>query len=99
MNRAEHILTILGEEGVEVAQRCSKALRFGLKERQPRHQSNNAMQIYEEYLDMIAVMEMAIEEGLMPEPFEPFAEQWKKEKKAKVEKFLEYSRQIGTLND
>lgn len=99
MNRREHLLTILGEEGVEISQRCSKALRFGLNEVQPGQQRDNATRIWEEYLDLVAVMEMAIEEGLLPEPFGPFEEQWKKEKKAKVEKFLAYSRECGTLTD
>ncbi|MCA0003352.1 MULTISPECIES: hypothetical protein [unclassified Mesorhizobium] len=55
MNRHEHLVTILGEEGVEVSQRCSKALRFGLKEVQPGQQIDNAFRIYEEFLDLVAV--------------------------------------------
>ncbi len=34
MTRTEHLLFILAEECAEVAQRCSKAARFTLKERQ-----------------------------------------------------------------
>lgn len=41
MTRDEHLYTIAGEEGVEVAQRCSKALRFGGSEVQPGQTMDN----------------------------------------------------------
>ncbi|QNG62671.1 hypothetical protein B1VFA_153 [Rhizobium phage B1VFA] len=96
MNRREHLLTILGEEGVEVSQRCSKALRFGLDEIQPGQELTNAQRIRGEYLDMVAVMEMLIEESLIA-PIDGHDLQAIRAKKAKVEKFLAYSRDCGTL--
>jgi len=34
MNRMEHLLAVLAEECAEVAQRCSKAQRFGMHQKQ-----------------------------------------------------------------
>lgn len=96
MNRQEHLLTILGEEGVEVAQRCSKALRFGLGEVQPGQELNNAARIRGEYIDLLAVMRMLVEEGAIA-PVTDDDLPAMEEKRQKVEKFLEYSRQCGTL--
>lgn len=98
MNRVEHLLTILGEEGVEVSQRCSKALRFGLEEVQPGQDLDNSERIRGEYIDLLAIMEMLVEEGhILPVHYidRPAIDA----KKAKVEKFLAYSRQQGTLHD
>lgn len=96
MNRKEHLITILGEEGVEVSQRCSKAVRFGLTEVQPGQSLDNAERIRGEYIDLLAVMEMLVEEGhVLPVHYtdRPAIDA----KKAKIEKFLVYSREQGTL--
>ena len=93
MNRNEHLLMILAEECAEVAQRVSKALRFGLDEVQPGQELTNEQRIWGEMNDLAGVGEMLIEArksgGLCREAVEA--------KKAKVEKFLAYSEQCGTL--
>jgi hypothetical protein len=99
MNRREHLLTILGEEGVEVSQRCSKALRFGLDEVQPGQELTNAQRIRGEYIDLLAVMRMLVEEGAIEPLTDPSFMQAMEDKRQKVEKFLEYSRQCGTLTE
>ena len=98
MNRTEHLLTTLGEEGVEVAQRCTKALRFGLTEVQPGQDLNNAQRIRGEFIDLLAVMRMLVEEGAI-EPVTDADLPAMEAKRQKVEKFLDYSRAMGTLND
>lgn len=98
MNRLEHLLTILGEEGVEVAQRCSKALRFGLDEIQPGQDLSNAERIRGEFIDLLTVMTMLVKEGVIAAVGDddlPAMET----KRQKVEKFLQYSRNCGTLSD
>ena len=55
MTRHEHLLTILAEECAEVAQRVSKALRFGVLEVQPGQEKTNAERIVEELIDLKAV--------------------------------------------
>jgi len=42
LNRAEYLLSVLAEECCEVAQRATKAQRFGLREIQPDQPFNNA---------------------------------------------------------
>lgn len=97
MNRIEHLLTILSEECVETAQRASKAMRFGLDEIQPGQPLTNEERMWFEFADLTAAVEMVMEErgSSLPESF------WEHvaAKKAKVEKFLLYSAQCGTLTE
>jgi NTP pyrophosphatase (non-canonical NTP hydrolase) len=94
MNRQEHLLTILGEECAEVAQRASKALRFGLGEVQPGQELTNAERIEGELTDLFSVVEMLVDEGhLVLKNRQDAAAA----KRAKVEKFLRLSEQLGTL--
>lgn len=96
MNRTEHLLSILAEECAEVAQRCSKAARFGLAEVQPGQALTNMDRILREWADATAGMEMLMEAAQIAEPAG-----WRDlvlAKKAKVEQFLAYSAQCGTLS-
>ncbi len=95
MTTQEHLLTILGEECVETAQRASKALRFGLEEIEPGYTLANAERIMVEYDDIVAMVLMLQERGLLPESKMSRV----KAKQEKVLKFLEYSRACGTLKD
>ena len=94
MDRAEHLLMIAGEEGCEIAQRVSKALRFGIAEVQPGQEKNNAERIVYEYADLVAVMTMLDKEGIVE--IKGMADMIAA-KTEKVEKFLEYSRKQGRL--
>jgi hypothetical protein len=58
MNRAEHLLSCLAEEGNEVAQRAMKAQRFGVFEIQPEQSLDNFERLFIEFTDLCAVMEM-----------------------------------------
>lgn len=93
MTRAQHLIAILGEEGVEVSQRTTKALRFGLNEIQPEQEFNNSERIMIEMSDMIAVYEMLVDEGLLPIVERELIDK----KKEKVEKFLRYSDEQGMM--
>lgn len=94
MKRHEHLLTILAEECAEVAQRASKALRFGLGEVQPGQGLTNAERIVGEVTDLLAVALMLADEGHLALEDQQGAVA---AKRAKVEKFLAYSAQCGTL--
>ncbi len=96
MTKQEHLLAIAEEECAELAQRLSKALRFGLLEVQPVATggdgvTDNLKRIRAEYTDLVALMEML---DILP----PYTDE-KDRKKAKVIKFLAYSRECGTLVD
>lgn len=94
MNRTEHLLSCLAEECAEVAQRVSKALRFGLTEVQPGQPLTNAQRIGQEFHDLLAVVEMLEDEGALDRPTDTHAIE---RKKAKVLAFLEYAEQCGAL--
>ncbi len=88
MNRTEHLLITLSEECSEVSQVACKALRFGLNDIGPGKQENNIRSLERELADVIAVAEML---GLR------IREEDKDAKMAKVKKYMEYSRKVGTL--
>ena len=62
MNRTEHLIACLAEECNEVAQRATKALRFGLDEIQPEQNLTNFERLFAEFTDLTAVMGMLQEE-------------------------------------
>lgn len=96
MNRTEHLFCILGEEAAEVVQRSSKIMRFGVSEIQPNQLRDNSERLLGEIADLLAVKEMLEEEGALKKvDLRPLMDL----KKKKVEKFLEYSRKQGTLQD
>lgn len=95
MTRDEHLYTIAAEEAVEVAQRCTKALRFGPDEVQPGQALHNRVRILREYAHLVAAMEM-LGFSVGPSPLDPLRP-WVDAKKAQVERFLEYSAECGTL--
>lgn len=93
MNRTEHLFIILSEECAEVSQRVSKALRFGLTEVQPGQPYDNAERLSHELADLLGVMNMLVAEMSIPHPSPTRVAA----KRAKVEKYVLYSRTCGTL--
>lgn len=96
MTRTEHLLTILAEECSEVAQRVSKALRFGLDEVQAGQPLGNADRILEELHDLFAVAAILQAEGVIG-PFVPPAEKVSR-KLEKIEGYFAISRYQGVLS-
>lgn len=88
MNTTEHLLMIVAEECGEVAQRASKAARFGLGEIQPGQADSNLRRLERELADLMAVAEML---GLT------IREEDKGAKREKLAKYMNYAREIGTL--
>jgi hypothetical protein len=96
MTREEHLLTIIAEECAEVAQRSTKALRFGLTDptgTQPGELTNKE-RLLQEYGDLMAAMRMLFPEEFLHIPITEYQEK----KVERIEKFLILSKQIGTLN-
>jgi len=94
MARTEHLLCILAEECNEVAQRVSKALRFGLQEIQEGQDKTNAERISGEIDDFLGVLSMLIIENKLRHPSLSAGNM----KIAKVEHYLKYSKSQGTLD-
>lgn len=97
MTRIEHLLTLLSEECNETGQRASKAIRFGLNETQEGQELTNAQRIQYEFCDIIAVVALLKEEGIIDSKTFDMEEAIKL-KKIKIEKWLEYSKTCGTIN-
>ncbi len=93
MTDDEHLLQIVAEECAEVAQRVSKALRFGLTEVQPGQPFTNAERIMVEFDDLYAVIVMCQDRGLIPGGDMARISA----KKTKVEKYMEYAKEQGTI--
>jgi len=108
VNRQEHLLTILGEECSELHQEICKALRFGIYEQRDLSTSNS-QRIFKEFNDLMAMVEM-VNESAVSTSFESASvtlgerglmyrnEEFIKAKKEKVEKYLLYSKECGTLD-
>jgi hypothetical protein len=96
MTRTEHLLTILAEECAEVAQRVSKALRFGIDEVEPGQKLTNAERIKIEFVDLFAVWGLLCRANVVL-PLAPLDEPAVQAKQQKVEKFLDYSIDCGSL--
>jgi len=97
MNPTEHLLTCLGEEGAEIAQQVSKINRFGIDDRNVLDPTGptNRDRLLEEINDLIAVVFMLADAGVLPKDWiDPDAQQ---KKTAKVKKFMNYAARVGAL--
>lgn len=88
MNRMEHLLTILCEEAAEVQQATTKLMRFGADEGRDigDNHADNTVRLRYEINQLYAMVEMLRSEGLNLDADLCVVQ----EKKAKVEKYLEY---------
>lgn len=93
MTHLEHLLFLIAEECAEVAQRASKAARFGIDEVQPGQPLSNEQRIWQEMNDLVGVMELL----MAHRGCGGFSRAEADAKKAKVEAFLKYSAECGTL--
>ena len=90
MNETEYLLMVFAEECAEVAQRASKAARFGLSEVQPGQFDDNRRRIEHELGDLMGVADML---GFKVRDDD------KASKIIKVKYFMEYSRKQGLLEE
>jgi dihydroorotase len=97
MNSVEHLLTCLAEECSEVQKEISKSLRFGLDDSYPGTNTTNVENIVNECIDMIAVIELLEEQGVIKKVNIDYRDKCIRLKKEKVLKYMEYARNKGTL--
>lgn len=94
MTKIEYLLQCLSEECAEVIQACSKANRFGLDSTY-RGPSNLEL-LNGEISDLLGVIEILKEYGIDINSNDIEAINLKKEK---VQRFMEYSKNIGILTE
>lgn len=82
------ITECLIEEAVEIAQRGTKLLRFGIDEIQPGQELTNKARLSQEIGDLLGVLDFAIECGLVSPAV---VHEAKRAKPAKLRKFLQHA--------
>jgi hypothetical protein len=96
MNKLQHLLTKLAEEGSEIAQIALKTQQFGPSEVMPGQPLTNYQRCHQELNDLHAIVEMLND-------YHDFGYQPDREaienKKAKVLKYLAYSIELGMVDD
>lgn len=97
MTEQEHALQSAQEECNEVAQRISKALRFGLYEVQPGQEKNNGERIVEEFSQLCAKLALAFGKYNPDQVFITVDPAEYHKTPAKVRKFMEYAQKCGTV--
>ncbi|MCK9154586.1 MAG: hypothetical protein M0P12_00580 [Paludibacteraceae bacterium] len=98
MNKTEYLLACLSEECAEVQKNVGKALRFGLDDIDPNTKlGTNGELILEEFYHICAVVELLQEDGIIRKPSGYWKREMENDKKKRVTKFMEYSKQKGTL--
>jgi len=101
MNVDEHLLTCLIEECAEIQKRATKALRFGIDDRDPTrvNASSERARLREEIIDFLGVVEMLEDRDVLSATF--FVPDHLRSaidaKKKKVREFFDYAREKGTL--
>lgn len=97
MNVQEHLLTCLAEECAEIAHVCGKSLRFGQDDRSPLDPNGptNRDRLVDEINDFAAVLHLLEEANIIPRHW--WDQQKQSDKKHKVQKFMAYAEERGTL--
>lgn len=86
------------EECQEVSQRICKMLRFGKDEIQPGQIYNNTERLWDEVEDLKAILDLCWDEDLISVS-SLTALSLRKDRRARIEKYMEYSRKCGVLKD
>lgn len=96
MTIKEHLLLCLAEECMEVGQRVSKSLRFGLGEIQAGQNKTNEERIAQEFNDLLGAYTLLRREGILNVPLNEVAVNTKIEK---ILQYLSYAADQGTISD
>jgi hypothetical protein len=92
----EHLLFCLAEECAEVAKECSKGARFSLQDHFQGNPSPSD-KIMAEMADLMGAFYYLQDEGFLPKV--PIDHAGIEAKIQKIKKYLEYSKEVGTLDD
>lgn len=90
MTRIDYLLVVLAEECAELAQACSKAIRFGLNDDYTLQHPKEM--IKREFNDVLAVMEILTTEGVFDAL--PLDREMITKKQMKIGQFIEYSEKV-----
>lgn len=94
LTKEQYLQICAMEEAAEVTQRISKALRFGLDEVQPGQELTNRLRLEQEIVDFVTVLDKMEELGIIDLSTYENAFDAKSEK---IDKYMQYAREQGTL--
>lgn len=105
MTYRQFLLVKLAEECNEVAQRALKQAQFGRDERQENSPSEHAApelgtnsdRLLREFIDLTTVTAILQEVGELPIPSEELVHALAEAKRAKIQKYLLYSNELGMI--
>jgi hypothetical protein len=97
LTKQEHLLVKLNEECVEISKEVSKGLLFGISDRFPVVTISPSVKekLIGELNDLMGVVHMLVEEGVLPENWQDRDKQLAK--RVKVLKYMKYARERGRL--
>lgn len=93
----EHLFIKLMEECAEVQQRVSKLLQFGPNETEPEQKRTNVWRLRSELNDLVAVIVMLQDRGLVPRTPGHDMARHVAGKREKIAKYLKYSQELGLV--
>jgi hypothetical protein len=95
MNREQYLLICLSEELAEMQHAISKILRFTRNDKHVSLSKSNAEQLDDEWADVNAVISLLQDNGFYIQK----SLEREMSKKLKLRSYMEYSRNLGVLND
>jgi len=96
MTHKEYLLVHLIEECSEIQKAASKALRFGLEDRNPNTPNrNNAEDIAIELIDLLTIRDMLLHNNDIPTLDE---EDLKEQKRKRINEYIKLSEKLGCIN-
>ena len=87
-NKTKNLLIVAMEESAEIAQACSKAIRFGLVSHHPSKSKTHEHEIMVEYYHLQAIIEELQKDGKLPTYTNGHIKNIKENKITKVEKYM-----------
>lgn len=100
MTKLNYLLECLAEECAEVQHIKSKIIRFGIDDIHPETKIENRSQIVSELIDLVAVMNLFLDEDQESrELYEKTVVQGIQNKEKKLRMFMAYSISKGILDD
>jgi len=88
----KHLFQILGEEGSEISQACSKIIRFTPFHQAPGYENTNIQNLTIEVNDVFAVLDLLSQEGFTIQRDEALINS----KKERIAKYFKISQELGT---
>jgi hypothetical protein len=97
LTKEQYLLTVVMEECAEVAQRASKAIRFGLQEKQPGQPFTNAQRLVNEVIDLYETLDVLFEDGSISMPDGEEFEVQRASRREKMTRYMERAQREGVL--